>query len=154
MDNLIDVTQIESNQIKVYSENINIVYFIEEIVDSVSKYIENMNRNIIFDTNEEEVFLACDPNKIEKVILNLISNSIKYTGTNGNIYLTLTTNWNEQRVYVSVKDDGIGIPKDSYNSVFEKFKQVDNLFIRKSEGSGMGQIDISVSVFIFYRVGY
>lgn len=138
VDNLIDVTQIESNQIKVYSENINIVYFIEEIVDSVSKYIENMNRNIIFDTNEEEVFLACDPNKIEKVILNLISNSIKYTGTNGNIYLTLTTNWNEQRVYVSVKDDGIGIPKDSYNSVFEKFKQVDNLFIRRAEGSGMG----------------
>ena len=138
VDNLIDVTQVENENIKLYNENINIVYFIEEIVDSVSKYIAKMNRNIIFDTNEEEVFLACDPNKIEKVILNLISNSIKYTSANGNIYLTLTTNWDEQRVYISVKDDGVGIPKNSYNSVFEKFKQVDNLFIRRAEGSGIG----------------
>jgi signal transduction histidine kinase len=138
VDNLIDVTQVDSKHIKLYKENINVIYYIEGIIDSVSNYINQMNKNIVFDTNEEEVFLACDPVKIEKVILNLISNCIKYTESNGNIWVTLTTNFDEKRVYVSIKDDGIGIPEDSYHTVFERFKQVDNLFIRRAEGSGIG----------------
>ncbi|WP_346915705.1 PAS domain-containing sensor histidine kinase [Clostridium sp.] len=138
VDNLIDITQVDSNHIKLYKENINAICYFEDIVDSVSYSIKKMNKNIIFDTNEEEVFLAYDPEKIEKVILNLISNSIKYTEANGNIWVTLTTNWNENRLYISVKDDGVGIPTDSYDIIFERFKQADNLFIRRAEGSGIG----------------
>ncbi|MEW8993992.1 ATP-binding protein [Clostridium sp.] len=138
VDNLIDITQVDSNHIKLYKENINAICYFEDIVDSVSYSIKKMNKNIIFDTNEEEVFLAYDPEKIEKVILNLISNSIKYTETNGNIWVTLTTNWDENRLYISVKDDGVGIPIDSYDIIFERFKQADNLFIRRAEGSGIG----------------
>ncbi len=138
VDNLIDVTQVDSNNIKLYKENVNAISYFEDVVDSVSQYIKKMSKNIIFDTNEEEVFLDCDPEKIQKVILNLISNSIKYTEVNGNIWITLTTNWDEDRLYISVKDDGVGIPKDSYDIIFERFKQVDNLFIRRAEGSGIG----------------
>lgn len=138
VDNLIDVTQVDSNNIKLYKENVNAISYFEDVVDSVSQYIKKINKNIIFDTNEEEVFLDCDPEKIQKVILNLISNSIKYTEVNGNIWITLTTNWDEDRLYISVKDDGVGIPKNSYDIIFERFKQVDNLFIRRAEGSGIG----------------
>lgn len=138
VDNLIDVTQVDSNNIKLYKENVNAISYFEDVVDSVSQYIKKMNKNIIFDTNEEEVFLDCDPEKIQKVILNLISNSIKYTEVNGNIWITLTTNWDEDRLYISVKDDGVGIPNNSYDIIFERFKQVDNLFIRRAEGSGIG----------------
>ena len=138
VDNLIDITQVDSNHITLYKENINAICYFEDIVDSVSYSIKKMNKNIIFDTNEEEVFLAYDPEKIEKVILNLISNSIKYTEANGNIWITLTTNWDENRLYISVKDDGVGIPTDSYDIIFERFKQADNLFIRRAEGSGIG----------------
>jgi len=138
VDNLIDVTQVDSTNIKLYKENVNAITYFEDVVNSVSQYIKKMGKNIIFDTNEEEVFLDCDPEKIQKVILNLISNSIKYTEVNGNIWITLTTNWDEHRLYISVKDDGVGIPKDSYDIIFERFKQVDNLFIRRAEGSGIG----------------
>ncbi|WP_346936953.1 PAS domain-containing sensor histidine kinase [Clostridium sp.] len=138
VDNLIDVTQVDSNNIKLYKENINAISYFEDIVDSVSQYIKKMSKNIIFDTNEEEVFLDCDPEKIQKIILNLISNSIKYTEINGNIWITLTTNLDENRLYISVKDDGVGIPTDSYDIIFERFKQADNLFIRRAEGSGIG----------------
>lgn len=138
VDNLIDVTQVDSNNIKLYKENINAISYFEDIVDSVSQYIKKMSKNIIFDTNEEEVFLDCDPEKIQKIILNLISNSIKYTEINGNIWITLTTNLDDNRLYISVKDDGVGIPTDSYDIIFERFKQADNLFIRRAEGSGIG----------------
>ncbi len=138
VDNLIDVTQVDSNNVTLFKENLNAISYFEDIVDSVSKYIKKLSKNIIFDTNEEDVFLDCDPEKIQKIILNLISNSIKYTEVNGNIWVTLTANWSENRLYVSVKDDGIGIPKDSCDIIFEKFKQVDNLLIRRAEGSGIG----------------
>jgi signal transduction histidine kinase len=138
VDNLIDVTQVDSNNVTLFKENLNAISYFEDIVDSVSQYIKKLSKNIIFDTNEEDVFLDCDPEKIQKIILNLISNSIKYTEVNGNIWVTLTANWSENRLYVSVKDDGIGIPKDSCDIIFEKFKQVDNLLIRRAEGSGIG----------------
>lgn len=138
VNNLIDITQIDNNSIKLHKKNINFVSYAEEIVSSVSRYVEEMDRNIIFDTKDEEAYLDCDVDKIEKVFLNLISNSIKYTETGGNIYVTLRTNKEEKRVYVSVKDDGIGIPADSYDTIFERFNQVDDLFVRRAEGSGIG----------------
>lgn len=138
VNNLIDITQINNNNIKLYEENINFVSFAEEIVTSVSKYVKDIDREIIFDTTDEEVYLDCDVDKVEKVFLNLISNSIKYTEAGGSIYVTLITNWEEKRVYVSVKDDGIGIPEDSYDTIFERFNQVDDLFVRRAEGSGIG----------------
>ncbi|MFR1709530.1 MAG: ATP-binding protein [Clostridium sp.] len=138
VNNLIDITQIDNNNIKLHKKNINFVSYAEEIVSSVSRYVEKMDRNIIFDTKDEEAYLDCDVDKIEKVFLNLISNSIKYTETGGNIYVTIRVNQKEKRVYVSVKDDGIGIPGDSYDTIFERFNQVDDLFVRRAEGSGVG----------------
>ncbi len=138
VNNLIDSTEIDGNSIKPNNENVNFIYYIEEIVDSVSSYINNIDRTIIFDTDEEEVYLTCDLEKIERILLNLISNAIKYTEPNGTISVTLNTDWNKNRVYVSVKDDGVGIPKDKYDTIFNRFKQVDDIFVRRSEGSGLG----------------
>ena len=138
VNNLIDLTELDGNFIKLNNESVNFVYFVEEIVDSISSYVNNIDRTIIFDTNEEEIYLACDLEKIQRILLNLISNAIKYTEPNGTISVTINTNWHENRVYVSVKDDGVGIPKDKYDIIFNRFKQVDDIFIRRSEGSGLG----------------
>ena len=97
-----------------------------------------MKRRIIFDTDEEEVFLSIDIKRIEKVILNLISNAIKFTDENGNIEVYIETDWEESKVYIYVKDDGIGISEKNIKKIFKIFKQVDNTFSRRVEGSGIG----------------
>ncbi|MDO7203140.1 ATP-binding protein [Paraclostridium bifermentans] len=73
---------------------------------------------------------------MERVILNLLSNAIKYNKENGQIDVGIRCN--PEHIDISVKDTGVGIPKDKINDVFEKFKQVDNRLTKISEGSGIG----------------
>ena len=121
-------------------ENCNIVYLIEDIVTSVANYLEGKDVDITFDTDIEEIIIACDREKIEKIVLNLISNAIKYTQNHNqsigkiNIHISLEKN----EVKISIKDNGIGIPKEEWNCIFEKFKRVDTKLNRQVEGSGIG----------------
>ncbi|OSA90992.1 UNVERIFIED_ORG: PAS domain-containing sensor histidine kinase [Clostridium botulinum] len=138
VNNLIDITQIDGGIYKLSLENCNIVSVIENIVISVSKYINEKNRNIIFDTTKEEIILAIDCDKIERIILNLLSNAVKYTNRGGNIYVNLSTDINNNRVIVKIKDDGIGIPEKDMDSIFRRFKQSGDVFTRRCEGTGIG----------------
>ena len=67
--------------------------------------------------------MACDIDKIERVILNLLSNAIKFTEKNGNIYVNIFSK--EKSIIISIKDTGIGIPKEKLDIIFERFVQVD-----------------------------
>lgn len=138
INNLIDLNNIESGKIKLNKVIINIVSLVEDIVNSIVDYVGRMKRNIIFDTDEEEVFLSVDIKRIEKVILNLISNAIKFTDEGGNIEVYIETDWKESRVYIYVKDDGVGIPQKDIKTIFNIFNQVDSTFSRRAEGSGIG----------------
>lgn len=138
VNNLIDITRIDEHYIDLQKQNLNLVYFIEDIVESISQYLSQVNRNIIFDTSDEEIILGFDPNAMERIILNLISNSIKFTDDNGNILVSITKDHEQEKVYISVKDDGVGIAKDAVDMVFDRFSQIDDLFTRRSEGSGIG----------------
>lgn len=136
VNNLIDMTRIDNGYYELNTENSNIVSIVEDITMSVARYIEDKGINLIFDTNEEELILACDSDKIERIMLNLISNAIKYTDKNGEIKVCV--NCNKDRVQVSVKDNGIGICKNKIDMIFERFTQVDNSLTRRCEGSGIG----------------
>ena len=92
--------------------------------------------NIVFDTNVEELVISCDIEKIERVILNLLSNAIKFTSAGGSIFVSVQNE--EEWVYIKVKDDGIGIPNDMKEKVFERFVQVNKSLNRLKEGSGIG----------------
>ncbi len=136
VNNLIDITKIDSSNFALNMSNCNIVEIIEAIVTSVVEYAELKNIKIIFDTDVEEVMLACDLDAIERIILNLLSNAIKFTSNGGNIFVKISTI--NDLVQIKVKDSGIGIPEDEQKMIFERFKQVDNLLTRSNEGSGIG----------------
>ncbi|WP_315081888.1 ATP-binding protein [uncultured Clostridium sp.] len=138
VNNLIDITKIDGGHYKINMVNKNIVNVIEEIVLSVAEYTKNKERDIIFDTDEEEIILACDPEKIERIILNLVSNALKYTEKDGIIKVNISTNLDDNEVIISVKDNGIGIPKEYKEKIFERFKQVENFLHKNYEGSGIG----------------
>ncbi|OOO61732.1 sensor histidine kinase [Clostridium tepidum] len=122
VNNIVNTNKIESGCCKVKLSNNNIVSLVEDIVTSVSTYIENNNMDIIFDTNTEEKIIACDKDMIERVVLNLISNSVKYK-KNGKGNIQVTVQDKEDKVLISVKDNGIGIPKNIQKNVFNRFVQ-------------------------------
>jgi len=121
---------------RVNLSNENIVDVTENIVQSISEYINGKDISIIFDTNTEEKIIACDPEKIERVILNLISNAIKFTNKDGSIFVNLIDKGDT--VEIDVKDTGIGIEEKYLNNIFGRFEQVDKSLSRNVEGSGIG----------------
>jgi len=136
INNLIDVTKFDSKIFELNMSNCNIVSLVEEIIQSVSDYIHNNNLALIFDTDVEERIIACDFDKIERILYNLLSNSIKYTDIGGSIFVNITDG--AEYVTITVEDTGIGIEKDKLDIIFDRFRRVDSSFTRKTEGSGIG----------------
>lgn len=136
-NNIIDATKIQAGFFVAKLKKQNIVNIIEEITLSIVSYANCKDMNIIFDTDCEEIYVNCDENLIERIILNLLSNSVKYGKKHGNIKVSMYK-VNENLIEISVKDDGIGIPKEAQNMIFGKFEKVDKSNSRIAEGTGMG----------------
>lgn len=135
-NNIIDIAKIDSGFMDLKTKNIDIVFLIESIVNSVVPYAVTKNIDIVFDTNEEEVIMSIDPDKIERIILNLMSNAIKFSQENTNIYVTVEKS--QDTLMCSVKDTGIGMEQKHLDNIFERFTQIDDIMVRKNEGSGIG----------------
>ncbi|GIM29107.1 hypothetical protein CPJCM30710_17730 [Clostridium polyendosporum] len=136
ISNLVDLSKIQSGFLEFNLSNENIVNVIEEIVQSASEYVKSKGLSIIFDTDVEEKIIACDSNKIKRVILNLISNAIKFSEPGDEIYVNIADK--DDAIEISVEDNGIGIDEKHLDTIFERFKQVDKSFTRNTEGSGIG----------------
>lgn len=136
ISNLIDITKIDAGYYEISLQNHNIVQIVEDISLSVAEYAKSKNMELVFDTDLEELIIACDPDKIERVMLNLLSNAVKYTPPNGSIRVTLFRR--DGYVVISVKDSGIGIPEEKQEIIFERFIQADHSTTRNREGSGIG----------------
>lgn len=136
VNNLIDITKIDSGYLPISLKNSDIVSYVEDITLSVKEYVESKDINLIFDTDIEEKVLAYDADKVERIMLNLLSNAIKYTQKGGSVFVNI--NDQGDSIIISVKDTGIGIPEDKQKLVFERFVQVDKSLSRNREGSGIG----------------
>lgn len=134
--NLIDLTKFDSNFEKVKFNNYDIVKLCEDICLSVITYAEQKNIEIVFDTEKEEEIIRCNGEYMERIMLNILSNAIKFTPRGGEIFINLF--FDNEFVHIKIKDSGIGIPKEKVDSIFEKFVRVDKSFSRENEGSGIG----------------
>lgn len=137
-NNFIIVTEIENNLVNLNLNQIDIVYVVEDLVQEVVHYLKEKNivRNVIFDTDVEEKLIYADKEKIEKVLLNLMSNSIKFSKEGDSIEVVLKEE--ENSIKIILKDNGIGICKEQLDEIFNKFSKVDSSLNRCSEGSGVG----------------
>lgn len=136
VNNIIDITKIDSGYFDMNENNVDIINLVENITLSVADYIENKGLSLIFDTVVEEKVISCDPEKIERIILNILSNAVKFTPIGGEI----TVNIEDciENICIRVKDTGRGIPRDKVESIFKRFVQVDKSLTRDCEGSGIG----------------
>jgi signal transduction histidine kinase len=134
--NLIDITKIDAGYLQVNLKSCDIVKTVEDITLSVAKYVEDRKLSLVFDTEMEEKVTLYDPDKIERIMLNLLSNAVKFTSEGGSIYVNMYER--DEKVIISVKDTGIGIPENMREAIFYRFVQVDNTMSRSREGSGIG----------------
>ncbi|GKZ03211.1 sensor histidine kinase [Paraclostridium bifermentans] len=137
-NNIIDIAKVDSGFMNLKLKNVDIIFLLESIVTSVIPYADCKNIDIIFDTNCEELTMSVDPDKIERIVLNLISNAIKFSKDNTNIYINVNIDEEQNVLEFSVKDTGIGMKSEDLERIFDRFTQVDDIMVRKNEGSGIG----------------
>ncbi|MEO2507767.1 HAMP domain-containing sensor histidine kinase [Clostridium paraputrificum] len=136
VNNVIDITKIDAGFFSISKDNYDIVSVVENLTLSTVPYAEYKDITLIFDTNIEELYCLFDKDNIERVILNLLSNALKFTPANGNIFVTLT--YNHKYLSISVRDTGVGIPKEKQKFIFDRFSQLDTDKYSKGQGNGIG----------------
>lgn len=136
IDNLIDASKLEKNYYNLKRYNVEIISFIESIVTSIEKYAEEKDIKVIFDTNVEEFECAVDPAAMDRIIMNLLSNAIKFSPKHGNILVNVQVE--DEVIEISVKDEGIGIPKEEQKDIFNRFVQSSQNKKNEYSGSGIG----------------
>lgn len=116
-------------------QNINLTDLIYESIEHLKIYYEEKNQSLNFYHNDDIIVYA-DRTKLKQVFVNIISNAIKYTQDNGIIEIESFNNLND--AIVTITDNGIGIPKEDVNRVFERFYRVDKARSREQGGTGLG----------------
>ena len=136
INNFIDANKISEGQIETNIMVLNVVEVVENILDSSSEYISKKKINFIFDPDFEEIFIAIDSEFLERIILNLLSNSVKYGRENGNIYVKIY--FEGKDLVIMIENDGIAISYDEQKYIFDKFTKSNKALNRTQEGSGLG----------------
>ncbi|STB55662.1 PAS domain-containing sensor histidine kinase [Clostridium perfringens] len=136
INNLIDSTKLEAGFFNINIKNHDIVSCVEDITMSICNFAEKNKISITFDTEEEEKIIAFDFNHLERILLNVLSNAIKFNRENGNIDVYIS--FDDKYANISIKDTGIGIQKDKIDLLFHRFKKINNRLTKVNEGSGIG----------------
>ena len=135
-NNLLDLSKMEAGYVVLKPVNCDLNLLLDEIVQSVIPYAVQKQLNLQYSIPPAAVPTAVDIEKMERIMLNLLSNAIKFTKPGGIINVSSYTS--EDRVFISVKDSGSGIPVENQEEVFKRFKQVGNNPSAENEGSGIG----------------
>ncbi|WP_052661575.1 GAF domain-containing sensor histidine kinase [Clostridium aceticum] len=136
VNNLLDITRANSGHMKINKKNIDIVFLTKIITESIYQYASLKGVEVTFISSLEKKIIGIDDEKYERIILNLLSNAIKFTPKDKSIKVSLSSI--KDNIRIDIEDNGIGIPRDKIDVIFERFGQVDSSLSRQAEGTGIG----------------
>lgn len=135
-NNLIDNSKILSDYLSPNLVEKNVVEEVEEIVMSLVDYAKNKDIDLIFDTEDEEVYAEIDVEFMQRIILNLISNSMKFCKEDGRIIVRIINN--NEEVIIEIEDNGIGMEKEFVENAFNRYAMGKNNARSREKGTGIG----------------
>ena len=136
IDDLEVISRLETEQDELDFQKFNIVELVHEIFDLMEMKASEMNINLKLQNESQGVTVVADRNKIQQVLMNLVSNSIKYGKDGGDVIIRFFDMHNNMLIEVS--DNGIGIAQESLDRLFERFYRVDKNRSREIGGTGLG----------------
>ncbi len=136
IEDLLDLSRLEESRIRLRVADNDLVAYLRGLVQSVMPLAQRKRIEMVFESDVDRAVVAYDQDRMERVLVNLLSNAAKFTPEGGHIRVRLHDA--PDRVHVSVIDDGPGFPADKAERVFERFYQVDMAGTRKHGGTGIG----------------
>ncbi|MDD8025709.1 MAG: ATP-binding protein [Acidobacteriota bacterium] len=136
INNLLDLTKLEEGKMRLKIKSVEFVDYVNSLLASVKPLADRKSIRLYFQHPSVELPLFIDSDQFEKIVLNLLSNSVKFTPEGGRI--TVFLDESPEAVQFTVEDTGIGIPPNMLETIFDRFSQVDGSLSRAHEGTGIG----------------
>jgi signal transduction histidine kinase/ligand-binding sensor domain-containing protein/DNA-binding response OmpR family regulator len=137
INELLDLSKLEAGSMELAATRQNIVSFLKSLFFSFESLANNKKIELVFESEADYIPVSYDPDKMEKVFYNLLSNAFKFTPENGAIKVSVGFE-DRSLLEIVVKDSGCGIPEDKLENIFDRFYQVDGSNTREHEGTGIG----------------
>ena len=131
------INQFESGEITLNKSRFDLNHMIREMIEILDLEAQKKNTKIVLQTTSNQMFVNADKQKISQVLLNLISNAIYYSNRES-ATVTVTTKVHNQKVFVEIEDNGMGIKPEMLPRIFERFYRIESSRNRNDGGSGLG----------------
>lgn len=132
INNLLDLSKIDSGKIEIYPEFFPLINLIEEVILSIKPEADKKNIKIERKIDKSTPIVYADPQKLKQILYNLLDNSVKYTPENGTVHIDAATS--DDSIKMEIRDSGIGIKKEHLSDIFSKFAK----HAPGYEGTGLG----------------
>jgi signal transduction histidine kinase/DNA-binding response OmpR family regulator len=136
VNQLMDLAKMEGGLLRPFMKNIPVFSFVKELANLFSPLAEAKAITYQIDIPDCDRVVDMDPDKLDKIVYNLLSNAFKFTPQNGAVNIRMVAN--DDRIFLTVADNGIGIPEHYREKIFSRFFQIDASQTRRHEGTGIG----------------
>ena len=137
INDVLDMAKIESGRMNLHPEKFTVHSVIDEVISITSSLASERNVSLVIEPDsDQDVDIFADNTRLRQVMINLVNNAIKFT-SNGKVTMR-NTRHGEDKILITVKDTGLGIPPDKLEAIFQEFTQVDTSTTRKAGGTGLG----------------
>jgi len=136
VEKVLNIARLEKDKFKLNIEKIELNEFIEDIVIAERIKFESKEGQLLFDSNSSDAYIQADKLHLTNVLSNILDNALKYCNKNPKVSVRLISNKNSYQI--SIADNGIGIEKDNYKKIFDKFYRVSTGNVHNVKGFGLG----------------
>jgi signal transduction histidine kinase len=136
VDNLLDVSRIEMGRMTIQPAAVDLSAVVETVLEPVRGSLKT--HALVVDLAPDARLVDADPEKVRQILVNLVSNAIKYSPSGGEVAIVARRDEASGRVAVAVSDQGIGIPADQLELIFDRFQRVNAAATRAIRGTGLG----------------
>lgn len=138
INQLLDFRKVVKNRMELRVERVDIVTLAKDILDDFRESAAEKHIQLTFSYTQSHMVLWCDPQRIESLLFNLLSNALKFTRNGGRVTLSVSHKEGENEILMSVGDTGIGIPRERVESIFDRFSTYASAVRGEVSGSGIG----------------
>lgn len=137
INNILDLTKVEANEFNLRRQDMNLAEVIDEVMRLFENQAQEAAQAIDLDLEKPLPLLHADPGAVRQILINLLSNALKFTPEGGLIGISARSD-DDGGLTITVADNGIGIAKEDIDGIFQPFSQVDSSLARQYEGTGLG----------------
>ena len=140
VNQMLDLSKLESGLLKLNMLQGNVVRYVRYLAETFHSLAEDKHIIVHFLSEQQDIIMDFDKEKLQQIVSNLLSNAIKFTPEGGNVYLLIGSveNGKKASLQLKIKDTGVGIPSEKLQYIFDRFYQVDGSVSRVGEGTGIG----------------